>query len=315
MRVIRVVHSSHSAGSTHGATARGFTLIELLVVIGIISLLVAVLLPALAGARRSARTVVCASNLRQLAAGWNAYADDNNDVCVPGKPPNASGGTSNPANWYPVGNGLKFRPTWIARMGAYVGLFPFDTPRTDTDRQDFDGKVYVCPEAAERVDERNHCWGYNHQFLGNSRLRSNGQARNFPVPRGRIRTLADTVMATDSMGTAAGLPRDQRRPYANQGTAYAELGNHSWSLDPPRLTTTSDRGSGDADSPRTAADPRHANRTNAAFCDGHVAAMSLTDLGYRVLPSGAIADTEVLPDATSNRLWSGTNTDADPPVR
>ena len=66
--------------------AGGFTLIELLVVIGIIAVLIAILLPALGAARESADTVVCKSRMRQLAIGWQIYADDNNDISVPGQP-------------------------------------------------------------------------------------------------------------------------------------------------------------------------------------------------------------------------------------
>ena len=63
----------------------GFTLIELLVVMSIIGLLVSILLPSLGGARRSAQSIVCASNLRQLAMGWSIYAQQSNGSIVPGR--------------------------------------------------------------------------------------------------------------------------------------------------------------------------------------------------------------------------------------
>lgn len=55
----------------------GFTLIELLVVISIIALLMAILLPAMAQAKQSARSSQCLTNQRQMMIGWNAAMSEN----------------------------------------------------------------------------------------------------------------------------------------------------------------------------------------------------------------------------------------------
>ncbi len=67
-----------------------FTLIELLVVIAIISILAALLMPALKRARDTAKMAMCMGNQRQIVQACLLYVDDNNRILppysVPGPP-------------------------------------------------------------------------------------------------------------------------------------------------------------------------------------------------------------------------------------
>ena len=76
---------------------RGFTIVELLVVISIITVLMAILLPALASARVSAQTAVCSSNIRQLAIANIAYAGRNDSFYCLGA---EDYGTTNLRRWH-----------------------------------------------------------------------------------------------------------------------------------------------------------------------------------------------------------------------
>jgi hypothetical protein len=200
-------------------------------------------------------------------------------------------------------------------MGAHVGIYPFPDPRTDQERQEYVGEVFICPEAKEWTDERNAPYGYNHQFLGNSRT-TGGKYHNFPVGQWRLQKPAQTVTAMDCMGTAAGVSESQRLAYSNDGSDFAGLGNHGWTLDPPRLTAESDIGTGDAGSPRAGPAPRHGENATAIFTDGHGLTTNLRQLGYRVLGDGSLAmGTEGLDDPPTNLLFGLNPGDEDPPDR
>jgi len=71
---------------------RGFTLVMLLVVVAVLAILAAMLLPALANAKKKAQRINCVNNLKQVALGFRIWEGDNEDK-MPMAVPMAKGGT------------------------------------------------------------------------------------------------------------------------------------------------------------------------------------------------------------------------------
>lgn len=72
-------------------SVRAFTLIELLLVVAIIALLISILLPALAGARKAARNGMCQANMKMFNTGFQNYSGEAAGLIAsfswqPGKP-------------------------------------------------------------------------------------------------------------------------------------------------------------------------------------------------------------------------------------
>ena len=135
----------------------GFTLVELLVVIGIIALLVGILLPSLAKARRAAEETKCMNNIRQLCLGMIMYADANKGY-IPGD--GGDGTSASPATMLSTPGGAPQYLTWDSESLWWNAIPPLLNMQPYYELQlagghrlpgPGDKSIFVCPSADQGV--------------------------------------------------------------------------------------------------------------------------------------------------------------------
>lgn len=152
--------------------SRGFTLIELLVVISIIALLIAILMPALSGARESARSVQCLSNLKQIGVSEQVYENQYGHYTA--------------ARVTEAGFPGQDRPGWRTRweMQLQIGVWGNRAPNANTGPEWAYGSrlsqdaPFDCPEA-ELMTNQSRSYGHS-SFVG---LTANPAVALSPVER------------------------------------------------------------------------------------------------------------------------------------
>ena len=133
----------------NGHRAAGFTLVELLVVIGVITLLISILLPAVSLARRSANQAKCASNLRQWAMALNIYMQQYN-----GWLPRRGQGK------FPTQQ-LQFGDDWFNALPTLLGQETYqELVLAHRMPQVGDSSIWICPDLYGTPNQFGNLFGY-----------------------------------------------------------------------------------------------------------------------------------------------------------
>jgi prepilin-type N-terminal cleavage/methylation domain-containing protein/prepilin-type processing-associated H-X9-DG protein len=234
--------------------AAGFTLIELLVVIAVLSILLAIMLPAMHTARVVAHRTRCASQLRQIATAWHVYLGDNNQQFYQGVFADYDFG-----GWRGLGSGARSRP-----LNPYVGV-PMEVNAPG------DARLFRCPADA---GDKDYAPFLAYSYFGNS-------YRTNPM-----------LIGPSLLSTRAGIPEPVQTLYRAINEHLTHLKADAV-CDPARLLLVADRNWATQWSAtlRVSGQAWHGqeHRYNMAFFDAHVALTEIhkgvyIDDDYRIQP-------------------------------